>query len=117
MTSVVFETVSDNIIEGVESFNANIIVSPQMMAMGVFPGVPDTAVVLIDDSESKFISYRVRIFTLYSRYHVSQCGMHWKSRPLKNYIILLSSAAIIIFSLELRTCTYFRCNSYIRTYK
>ena len=70
MSSVTFETFTDTIIEEVESFNARIIVSPQMMAMGVLPGDPDTAVTLIiDDSESKntisLANWACRISTLF----------------------------------------------------
>ena len=44
-------------VERIESFYAVISVTPEMMAMGVAPGDPDTAVILINDSESKFMIY------------------------------------------------------------
>ena len=57
MSMVTFNTFMNDPVERIESFNAVISVTPEMMAMGVAPGVPDTAVIIINDIESKCMIY------------------------------------------------------------
>ena len=54
--TVQYTTAEDGIQEGLETFTAELTVPPDMQAMGIFAGMPDTAMVHIvdDDSEHKF---------------------------------------------------------------
>ena len=54
--TVQYTTVGDDIREGMENFTAELTVPPDMQAMGIFAGMPDTAMVHIvdDDSEHEF---------------------------------------------------------------
>ena len=51
MATVEYSTVNDSIREGVESFIANLTLSPEMQAMGIVSGMPDSATVNIIDDE------------------------------------------------------------------
>ena len=51
MATVEYSTVNDSIREGIESFIANLTVSPEMQAMGIVSGMPDSATVNIIDDE------------------------------------------------------------------
>ena len=51
MAAVVYSTVNDSIREGIESFIANLTVPPEMKAMGIVPGMPDSVTVNIIDDE------------------------------------------------------------------
>ena len=51
MTTVEYSTESDDIREGIESFIAELRVPPEMEAMGIVPGTPDSATVNIIDDE------------------------------------------------------------------
>ena len=66
MSMVTFNTFMNDPVERIESFNAVISVTPEMMAMGVAPGDPDTAVILIKDIKS--MSLPIPYSNLYSIY-------------------------------------------------
>ena len=51
MTTVVYSTVNDGIREGIESFIAELTVPPEMQAVGIVPGMHDSATVNIIDDE------------------------------------------------------------------
>ena len=51
MATVEYSTVSDGTREGIESFIAELTVPPEMQAMGIVSGMPDSATVNIIDDE------------------------------------------------------------------
>ena len=51
MATVEYSTVNDSTREGIESFIAELTVPPEMQAMGIVPGMPDSATVNIIDDE------------------------------------------------------------------
>ena len=51
MATVEYRTVSDSTREGIESFITELTVPPEMEAMGIVPGMPDSATVNIIDDE------------------------------------------------------------------
>ena len=51
MATVEYSTVNDGIREGIESFIAELTVPPEMQAMGIVSGTPDSATVNIIDDE------------------------------------------------------------------
>ena len=53
MTTLQYTTVGDGIQEGMETFTAELTVPPDMQAMGIFAGTPDTAMVHIVDDDSE----------------------------------------------------------------
>ena len=53
MATVEYSTVNDGTREGNESFIAELTVPPEMQAMGIVPGMPDSATVNIIDNEGK----------------------------------------------------------------
>ena len=54
VATVEYWTVNDGIREGIESFIAELIVPPEMQAMGIVPGIPDSATVNIIDDEGYY---------------------------------------------------------------
>ena len=57
MATVEYSTVNDRTREGIESFIAELIVPPEMQAMGIVPGLPDRTRVNITDGEgTRFIA-------------------------------------------------------------
>ena len=51
MATVEYSTVNDGIRESMENFTAKLKVPPEMQAMGIVPGMPDSATVDIIDDE------------------------------------------------------------------
>ena len=51
VATVEYSTADDGTREGIESFTAELIVPPEMQAMGIVPGLPDRATVNITDDE------------------------------------------------------------------
>ena len=51
MATVEYSTVNDGTREGIESFTAELTVPPEVQAMGIVRGMPDTATVNIIDDE------------------------------------------------------------------
>ena len=51
MATVEYSTVNDGTREGIESFTAELTVPPEMQAMGIVSGVPDSATVNVIDAE------------------------------------------------------------------
>ena len=50
VATVEYSTVNDSTREGIESFTAELTVPPEMQAMGIDPGMPESATVnIIDD--------------------------------------------------------------------
>ena len=58
MATVEYSTVNDSTQEGMENFTAELTVPPEMQAMGIVSGVPDSATVNITDDEgyTRFIA-------------------------------------------------------------
>ena len=52
MATVEYSTVNDGTREGIESFIAELTVPPEMQAMGIVAGMPDSATVNIFDADS-----------------------------------------------------------------
>ena len=51
VATVEYRTVNDSTREGIESFIAELTVPPEMQAMGIVSGMPDSATVTIIDDE------------------------------------------------------------------